>query len=312
MKRKNAKNTKSSKVSFAKTLLIAEDLLDQTSQRSTKLRTATRTLGQQIGAQPHVLYVDPNGPFPESGFDFLDQGQLTQAIEKLKQENIPATTTPGYPADAILQIANNKKAGPKMLALGTHARTGIKRMLLGSVAEEVVRNSNIPVLLVSDNVKRLPNAKEAQPIIVGTDLGPNSRAAEVFALELAEKSKLPVMLYYNLFEGLNPVYKTALSSPSNAERLKDVIEKEKDLRRKQIEARLKPFLKKKINATAFFHTELMPASDGLVQLAEKQGSYLIIGTHGRDLISQAFLGSTARDVIVRSAIPVITIRPRAI
>lgn len=52
----------------------------------------------------------------------------------------------GPPAAAIVRAASRKKVG--LLILGTHGRTGVQRMLIGSVAERVVRTANCPVLTV--------------------------------------------------------------------------------------------------------------------------------------------------------------------
>ena len=46
---------------------------------------------------------------------------------------------------AIVQHANTAK--PDFLAMATHGRTGLRRLLLGSVAEQVVRHARVPVLL---------------------------------------------------------------------------------------------------------------------------------------------------------------------
>lgn len=52
----------------------------------------------------------------------------------------------GNPHDDILSYAEEHAVG--LIVIGTHGRTGVKRALLGSVAESVVRHSEIPVLTV--------------------------------------------------------------------------------------------------------------------------------------------------------------------
>ncbi len=52
----------------------------------------------------------------------------------------------GYAAEEILNIAQAK--GADMIVMGTHGRKGIDRILFGSVAEKVVKNSPIPVLTI--------------------------------------------------------------------------------------------------------------------------------------------------------------------
>jgi universal stress protein A len=50
----------------------------------------------------------------------------------------------GFPGEEIVRIA--KEIGADMIVLGTHGRTGLNRLLTGSVAEEVMRRSPCPVL----------------------------------------------------------------------------------------------------------------------------------------------------------------------
>ncbi len=52
----------------------------------------------------------------------------------------------GEPSDTILQIA--KDGGTDLIVMGTHGRTGLSRLLIGSVAEAVLRRSTCPVLTV--------------------------------------------------------------------------------------------------------------------------------------------------------------------
>ncbi len=52
----------------------------------------------------------------------------------------------GNPAEEILKLADEKSID--LIVMGTLGRTGIEKFLLGSVAEKVIRNSKIPVLVV--------------------------------------------------------------------------------------------------------------------------------------------------------------------
>jgi nucleotide-binding universal stress UspA family protein len=52
----------------------------------------------------------------------------------------------GIPADKILEYAEENNID--LIVLGTHGLTGIKKFLIGSVSENVVRHSKIPVMVV--------------------------------------------------------------------------------------------------------------------------------------------------------------------
>jgi nucleotide-binding universal stress UspA family protein len=52
----------------------------------------------------------------------------------------------GYPSSALLDVSKN--AGADLIVMGSHGRTGLKRLWLGSVAESVVQEATIPILIV--------------------------------------------------------------------------------------------------------------------------------------------------------------------
>jgi len=54
--------------------------------------------------------------------------------------------TEGYPATAIEEVANSKRTD--LIVIGTRGHTGLKHLLLGSVAERVVQKAPCPVLTV--------------------------------------------------------------------------------------------------------------------------------------------------------------------
>ena len=76
---------------------------------------------------------------------------LAQAADKARQSGVTAET-------ALLEVAGGNVAGvivgeaerwqADLIAIGTHGRSGLIRLLLGSVAAGVVREASVPVLLV--------------------------------------------------------------------------------------------------------------------------------------------------------------------
>ena len=118
-------------------------------------------LAETHGATLHVLFI-VDQPTTVSGMgegfsgldDLLDalekQGhQATKAIvEQARELDIETTAAVRYgnPHDDILSYAEDNDID--VIVMGTHGRTGVKRALLGSVTENVVRHSEIPVLTV--------------------------------------------------------------------------------------------------------------------------------------------------------------------
>jgi len=73
---------------------------------------------------------------------------LQQVSERLARRGVRASVRvrAGDPATEILRAAPEERAD--LIAMSTHGRTGVRRVLLGSVAEAVVRRASRPVLLV--------------------------------------------------------------------------------------------------------------------------------------------------------------------
>ncbi|MCC7461591.1 MAG: universal stress protein [Gammaproteobacteria bacterium] len=64
----------------------------------------------------------------------------------LEVDSVMIESVGGAAGDIIVEQAG--KWGAELIVLGTHGRRGLKRMVLGSDAEHVVRHSSVPVLLV--------------------------------------------------------------------------------------------------------------------------------------------------------------------
>jgi nucleotide-binding universal stress UspA family protein len=98
-------------------------------------------LARQQGARLHIVHVVPPVTDPEDSADTL--GRLAAAFGDLRVETALLS---GRVAHQIIRYARDKGIG--LIVLGTHGRTGVSRVLLGSVAESVVRLAPCPVLTV--------------------------------------------------------------------------------------------------------------------------------------------------------------------
>jgi len=138
-----------------KTILHATDF-SESSDFAFRLSCA---LARDYGARLVILHVAPpligyygEGtvvPAPEAYEDTLkeDLEQLRPSDPGIKVEH---RLVEGEPAREILRQAQETKAD--VIVMGTHGRTGLSRLVMGSVAELVVRKSSCPVLTVKKPV----------------------------------------------------------------------------------------------------------------------------------------------------------------
>lgn len=76
------------------------------------------------------------------------EAHLNDIAERLAKDGVKVDTVVrvGSPVDEINKIAAERRAD--LIIMGTHGRTGIRRLVAGSVTEKVVRVSHVPVLTI--------------------------------------------------------------------------------------------------------------------------------------------------------------------
>lgn len=120
-------------------------------------------LAKRFDAELHLLNVvqDAVAMFPEPNMMGTSMNDLIADMQHLAKKQLEEM--PGLPGTEDLKVIREVRVGPAFLeiiryakkteidliVIGTHGRTGIKHMLLGSVAEKVVRKAPCPVLTVS-------------------------------------------------------------------------------------------------------------------------------------------------------------------
>ena len=71
---------------------------------------------------------------------------LASSAKHLKDEAIKTKVLEGNSADAILEFASTWNAD--LIVMGTHSRSGFANLLMGSIAVEVVKHAEIPILII--------------------------------------------------------------------------------------------------------------------------------------------------------------------
>jgi nucleotide-binding universal stress UspA family protein len=90
-----------------------------------------------------------------------------------------------------------EKNNTDLVVIGTRGRTGLGKMLMGSVAEEIFRTVSCPVLTVGPHtdVSRVPGG-QFREIVFATDLSPESQGAAAYAVSLAQEFQSRLLLVH--------------------------------------------------------------------------------------------------------------------
>src|SRR5262249_22426513 len=100
----------------------------------------------------------------------------------------------GFPVwETLSQVTARDKAD--LIVIGTHGRTGAQKLLLGSTAETIFRQSRIPVMTIGPDVKvGLHQGGRFRCVLFATDQTPDSIAAAPLAFSLAEEDNARIVL----------------------------------------------------------------------------------------------------------------------
>jgi nucleotide-binding universal stress UspA family protein len=236
------------------------------------------------------------------------QTYLDRIGSQLRDEGVWATTTVahGDEAQQIVEDATAKRAG--LIAMATHGRTGPERWFVGSVADKVVRTSEIPVLLIRPQDDNELTSPPVTAIVVPLDGSSEAEAALPYATFLAKSLGVPVTLAraldaswavsatdgFGLYEGLSS----------------DVVKAVEDEARIYLERTAEPLLAGGAQVNTEFLRLETPAS-AIEHLAEKMpGALVVMTTRGRSGIGRTILGSVTDKVIRTSGAPVLVIPPK--
>jgi nucleotide-binding universal stress UspA family protein len=190
--------------------------------------------------------------------------------------SVRALRVDGPAAGVLLEVA--RAQGVDLLVVGSHGRTGLRRLLLGSVAERVVRESAAPVLVARGEVGR-----GFHRVLVGSDLGPESERALDAAVTLAAPAALVEVLHVLPL----PVPSVALLRG-----------REEDVR--AAGAALVGRHRRE-GLEVLFSCEVGDARGELLRRAAAQRRDLLaVGSHGRGPLARAALGAVS-DAVVRGA-----------
>ena len=153
-----------------KKILIATDG-SKHSEEAARIGVELAKLSNGQATILHVVDVSGYIPMPFEGFNrpyakeeaaalrniLLENGEnATIHAEKLARDSgitYEKMIVEGNPASEILKIAEESKKD--IIVMGSIGKTGLEKFLLGSVAEKVVRNSKVPVLIIPPRRSKL-------------------------------------------------------------------------------------------------------------------------------------------------------------
>jgi nucleotide-binding universal stress UspA family protein len=301
-------------------ILVADDIEDRTEagkKRSRAIRIAASDLADRLGAEIRLLYVEDVRTLTSGRLDPYAIDDWHNAHQRMLEEagkqfsiTVRCLLQRGSPVEEILK-ALRSRVSPELAILGTRGKKGLQRLFLGSVAEEVLRRAGRPVMVIGPEAQKrawfLATGRRRMRILVATDLGGNSRAAERYALMLAKRTAANVLLFHCPGDSFRSLLETGMVPGSVPYDLDATVAGIREDAVKTLEQKTGLFRRHGV-ACDYKLEESAASSASLVhQEAEKDHALVIMGTHGRNMMLNAYFGSTARETILHATIPVIVV-----
>lgn len=222
------------------------------------------------------LHIGPESPGMVSGLAEARaeaERYVRETVETLRRDRICATgrVVEATPAAAIVEAA----ADADLIAMCTHGRTGASRWVFGSVTEEVLRETPVPMFVVRASVR----AARANHILVPIDRPDESRDLLATVARLARRGARLTLLH---------VGERAAETMEAAREILGTLPAPVDA--------VRP------------HPAPDPAAAILDECARRRCGMIAMCTHGRRGVARLVLGSCAESVMRQTEVPVLIVR----
>jgi nucleotide-binding universal stress UspA family protein len=185
-----------------------------------------------------------------------------------------------------------------LIVLGTHGRTGLKKAVFGSTAEEIFRRTTVPVLTIGPAVRSgIHSGGRFHCVLFATDFNAVSGAAASYAVSLAQENQSRLVLLHAV-----PARKHGKATKSSELSVAEALHRLEDLLPRDAELWCRP-------ESVVEHGE---AGAQILATAQRCGADLIVlGVRGMDTLTEIVTRverATAYEVVAHAPCPVLTVR----
>jgi nucleotide-binding universal stress UspA family protein len=262
----------------------------------------------------HVIDLSSAAIYGEAVFALEEQqSRMTSYAQKemtrlMGQETLDwePLITVGNPANEIARLAADKQVDIAIAA--SHGRSGLKRLILGSVTERLMRTLPCPLWVVRSPepgfVTDASQAIQIKKILVGCDFSPDSSLAFEYGLSLAQEFQAELHLAHVVEP---PLYEDLVKPSESGETFGRQL-------RKTMQEKLGAMVPEEAQTWCNPVTALLAGQphEELAKYAVVNGMDLIVlGVRGHSLVETLFVGSTTDRVLRNSPCPVLSVQQKA-
>jgi|SRR5579859_784349 len=264
-------------------------------------------IARGYGSRVHALHVIVPSSYtymtPEVAGTLLDD---EEEATKVEMDRVEAQLT-GLPRETIIERGSSlwevvarlvKDREIDLIALGTHGRTGLKKAVLGSSAEEVFRRSRVPVLMSGPAMRvGVHSGGRFRCVLFATDFNAVSSSAAPYAVSLAQENQAHLILLHVL-----PLPKPGKAIKPGELSVAEAMHRLEVLIPEEAELWCRPL-------ALVEHGD--PATRVLAVAKERGADLIVLGVRGMDALGSVAARvqkHTAYDVVSHAPCPVLTVR----
>jgi nucleotide-binding universal stress UspA family protein len=275
-----------------KNILFATDFSSAANAAAPFAIQLARSYGAKVYGLHVSLFDDYTSAAPEAWAMMAEarekqaRGNARQLNEQLAGIEHEVLLSEGNIWEVVSEVIKQKEID--LIVLGTRGRTGLGKALLGSVAEQILRQAPCPVLTVGPHVTLQPEkAAKMREILYATDLAADFPVAAPYAISLAQENQAQLALLYVSEELELPVR----FAEDITRKLRTLVPEEADLW-------CQPH---------YFVEQGIPAEKILETAAERNVDLIVLGAQPARWLTSHINAGTVHKVISEARCPVLTV-----
>jgi nucleotide-binding universal stress UspA family protein len=263
-------------------------------------------IAHHFGSKIYLAHVIPTEAFSTVPLDERDPvlENIRSHVAERMAELGAMSRLKGIPSEALVDhgdiwpvlSAMVEKYSVDLVAIGTHGRRGVDKIMVGSTAEEILRRAQIPVLIAGPETTSIPEAGNGfKHILYATDFSGESQPAMHYACSLAREYGASLAFLHVTEE----IWKAELSSGMKAA----------DFFKKRMLEENWTMEEDDISREYYFRFGL-PSQRILELAAQLQSELIVLGVRGsrHPRVAAHLPGPTAYDVVSQARCPLLVIR----
>ncbi|MFV1987985.1 MAG: universal stress protein [Gemmatimonadota bacterium] len=256
------------------------------------------------GGELHLLHVmtlhGPDGPNGALMGELTGEDQAREALDSMQTGEsrvIRSVVRAIAPSPAILDYADMNDVDAIVMAC--HGRRGFRRLLLGSVTEEVIRAGRWPVLTVRQGPKAMVATSNYGRVLAPVDFSVNTPPGVAVAADLARRFTARLDLVHVIDIPILPEFYGPVMAPSL------------NLEHAMTRAQEKLATLEESLSDIDVHSDIRvgAATTQILEVAEDGAELIVLPTHGYSGWDRLLMGSVAEGVLRRAECPVLTLKP---